>query len=81
MGFKTPRPLAFRRQDEREENFLVIMHYLADTLWAMDRGLQALTALQALLPAGELAPSLREVAAKLRAYGQRLADSGDEEIR
>jgi hypothetical protein len=51
MGFKTPRPVVFRRQDRREENFLVVMHYLAMTLWDVGSGVEAVNALQALLPA------------------------------
>jgi hypothetical protein len=50
MGHKIRRPLVFCRQDEAEENYLVVMHYLAMTLWIKGRGVDAVRALHALLP-------------------------------
>jgi hypothetical protein len=60
MGFKTARPLVFRRRDKDEENFLVIMHYLAMRLWAKDCCTEAMRALLALLTSvsdGQARPS------------------------
>ncbi len=49
MGFKTHRPIVFRRDDETEENYLVLMHYAAMVLWGKGLELEALDALRTLL--------------------------------
>jgi len=49
MGFETERPAIFRRASKAEENYLVLMHYMAGVLWARHAGVEAMDALSKVL--------------------------------
>ena len=60
MGFETERPAIFRRANKAEENYLVLMHYLAAVLRVKRAGVEVMNALtKALASAMRQAPVAR----------------------
>ena len=55
MSRVSQHPVVFVREDTTHENYLVVMHYMADLLWQRGCGAQAMEALTALLQVGTAA--------------------------